>query len=382
MTGLKRYIMEVAFLDICGHGVLQPLLAEKEFEEIAVIGIGKPIYACHRKKGWLRTNCFFTREEAAVAVINKMARQLGRRVTLRQPRLNAVLPDGSRLHASIPPISGVEMTIRKFRESPISVADLIGYGTYSAESLAFLWLAAQSDISLLVSGNTASGKTSTLNALFSFVPLGERVLITEETPEMNIPHEHAVKLLANAELGVGMPELVADSLRMRPDRVIVGEVRTKEEVGALFETILSGQARGSFATFHAQSGEEALARLRSFGIAPMDLRSLDLIVVQRRMARFAPDGSPLGEVRKCVEICEVGANGEAVALFEHDYGADRLRRKAEGKVAEKICRCFGFPRKKLASEISARAAFLGSLAEREANFSECVSAIQRYRSKG
>ena len=396
-----RYLADAAFISIRGFGVLDLLLCEKEFEEIAVIGIGKPIYAYKRGRGWLRTNCLFTREETAVEAINKMARRLGRRVTLQQPRLNAVLPDGSRLHASIPPISGVEMTIRRFRESPISVSDLVNTRTYSAESLAFLWLAVQCDVSVLVAGNTASGKTSTVNALFSFVPLDERVLVTEETPEINIPHEHVCKLLANQELGVRMSELVADSLRMRPDRVIVGEVRTQEEVRALFETILSGQARGSFATFHAQSAGEALARLCSHGIAPIDLRSLDLLIVQRRMARFHEGAGR--EVRRCVEICELGEmeggmpmpvrssqvlserNGMPgiVPLFLYDYDDDMLAPKGPGKrLAERIRRGFGFSTSELEREIAARSGFIAKVAERRLGFFESVAAIAAYGNGG
>lgn len=379
-----RYLADAAHMGIRGFGVLDLLLGEKEFEELAVIGVGKPIYAYRRGKGWLRTNCLFTREEAVVDVINKMARPLGRRVTLQQPRLNAVLPDGSRLHASIPPISGVEMTIRKFRESPIAVSDLVINRTYSAEALAFLWLAVQCDVSVLVAGNTASGKTSTMNALFSFVPLSERVLVTEETPEINIPHEHVCKLLANAELGIRMSELVADSLRMRPDRVIVGEVRTQEEVRALFETILSGQARGSFATFHAQSAREALARLCSHGILPVDLQSLDLLVVQRRMARF--HGGTAKEVRRCMEICELEASGggmpELVPLFSYDYAKDALVLKGSGKrIAEKIRRSFGFSQEELEKELAERGAFIARIAERKMGFFESVNALSGYSGK-
>ncbi len=395
-----RYLADAACMSIRGFGVLDLLIGEKEFEEIAVIGVGKPIYAYRRGKGWLRTNCLFTREETVIDVINKMARPLGRRVTLQQPRLNAVLPDGSRLHASIPPISGVEMTIRKFRESPIAVSDLVNNRTYSAESLAFLWLAVQCDVSVLVAGNTASGKTSTMNALFSFVPLGERVLVTEETPEINIPHEHVCKLLANQELGIRMSELVADSLRMRPDRVIVGEVRTQEEVHALFETILSGQARGSFATFHAQSAREALARLCSHGILPVDLQSLDLIIVQRRMARV--HGGTGREVRRCMEICELEAVGggvpmpvrssqvlserdgmpELVPIFSYDYGKDALVGKGTGKrLSEKIRRSFGFSQEELEKELAERSAFISKISERKTGFFESVNALSGYSGK-
>ena len=138
----------------------------------------------------------------------------------------------------------------------------------------------------MISGNTASGKTTTLNALFSFVPANERVLIAEETPEIMIPHAHQMRLVASREMGIGLKDLVYDTLRMRPDRMIVGEVRSREEAGALFDVLLAGQARGCYATFHAQSAEEARSRFRHLGVNPEDLSSLDCIVVQRRMLRY------------------------------------------------------------------------------------------------
>ena len=129
---------------------------------------------------------------------------------------------------------------------------------YSSNSLAFFWMLLQSSSSILVCGNTGSGKTTTLNALFSFVPLNERVVVVEETPELNIFQEHCVKIIANKELGITLSNLVEDTLRMRPDRVIVGEVRNAEEAQALGECLLAGQARGTYATLHATDGVQAL----------------------------------------------------------------------------------------------------------------------------
>ena len=215
-----EYLVETATVHIFGYAFLEKLLEDDSIEEITVIGLDKPVYVYVRNKGWQKTNGYFTKLEFVIDIINKMARQLGRRITYQNPRLNAVLPDGSRLHASIPPISSVEVTIRKFRENPFTVFDLINYHTINEEALSVLWLLMQSDLSILISGNTASGKTTTLNSLFSFVPLTERILITEETPEINIPHKHQVNMISNYDLGIPISSLVSDSLRMRPDRVL------------------------------------------------------------------------------------------------------------------------------------------------------------------
>ena len=172
------------------------------------------------------------------------------------------------------------MTIRKFKQSPFSPKDLVETGTISDEALAFLWMAMQCDFNVLVAGSTGSGKTTTLNCLSAFIPMRERIIIVEETPEINIPHRHSVRLTVNSDIGVGMDELVSDTLRMRPDRVIGGEVRTAPEAKALMNTMLAGQGKGSIATFHALNSQEAVNRLRNLGINELDLGAINLVVVQ------------------------------------------------------------------------------------------------------
>ncbi|MEM4389323.1 MAG: ATPase, T2SS/T4P/T4SS family [Candidatus Micrarchaeia archaeon] len=376
------YLVRAAVMTAHGFGVLDLLLADEELEEIAVIGLGKPIFVYHRTRGWLQTNALIDSEEHALAIINKMARPLGRRITLSCPRLNAVLPNGSRLHASIPPISNVEITIRKFRSNPISVPELIAFRTFSPHALAFLWAVLEHDVSLLIAGNTASGKTSTLNALFSFIPLADRVLVTEDAPEINIPHPHTVKLLANPELGIPLRELVADCIRMRPDRVIVGEVRSAEEVGALIETLLSGQARGCYATFHADSAAEAMTRLRFAGASAADLRSIDAILVQRRMLRRS--GRRLVEVRRAVEITEVvPSSGEGFRLntvFSYNAKRDELVRVGPSHLAKSIAASLGEPERAFWARVRDRTDFLASLArETGLRFGETVERIQAFR---
>jgi len=379
------YLARAIMSHVYGFSGLDELLNDDGLEEIAVVGLGKPVFVYHREKGWLKTNCAFTDGDAFVDVVNKMARTLGRRITLQNPRLNAVLPDKSRLHASIPPVSNYELTIRKFRGNPIHVADLLAFRTYSADALAYLWLATQSDSSMIVSGNTSSGKTSTLNALFQFVPLKERILVTEETPEINIPHENQVKLLSTSELGIAMKDLIADSLRMRPDRVIVGEARSAEEARALIETLISGQARGSYATFHAQSARETLARLRSLGILASDLQSIDLIVVQRRMMRHDRGNRAGREVRRCTEISEVVKGGEGegalpaiICIYKYDVKKDRLvRTAAKSVLMERVRESFGMGTVEFGEEMKKRAGFLKSL-DVSSSFPDLTGEIQKF----
>lgn len=379
-----NYLTEMATAHIFGFGFLDKLLKDDNIEEIGIIGLDKPVYVYLRNKGWQRTNGYFTDMELIIDIINKMARQLGRRITFQNPRLNAILPDGSRLHASIPPISKVELTIRKSKENPFTIFDLINYKTINEDALALIWLLMQSDLSVLISGNTASGKTTTLNSLFSFISLNERILISEETPEINIPHEHKVNLVSNSELGINISSLVADNLRMRPDRVIVGEVRNEEEVQALIDTILSGQARGSYATFHAQSSKETLRRLHSLGVLDIDLQSIDLIIVQRRMMKYDVKTRETKEIRRIIEISEVDKEEtmKTQPLFIYDYEKDELKQMYKNsKLIEHVRRSLGITRKELDEELKVRADFLRKTKKQNVNFDESVQKIQEFAFK-
>jgi len=373
----RGYLLNYCKAHSEGTMFLAPMLSDDSIEEIAIIGLGLPAYVYVRKQGWKKTDGAVFTPDSFIHLVNGLSRLLGRRITLQSPRLNAILPSGFRLHASMPPISNHELTIRRFRSNPFTPSELCELETLSYDAAALLWLAMQSDASILVCGNTASGKTSTLNALFSFVPQSERVLITEETPEIKIPHPHQIRLLANPELGIGMQELVSDSLRMRPDRVIVGEVRTREEAQALAQTLLSGQARGSYATFHAQSAHEALARLSAFGVLEDDLRSLSLILVQRRISRYSKGVHR--EIRRVTEICEVPSTGSLMlrTLFSYDHGKDILLAKAPPLfISDSICQTFGLSQPGLNEELAARAKFLKSISR--LNFEKACKAIGEY----
>ncbi len=361
----EDYLVKYAILHIRKFMFLDELLEDKEIEEISIIGLNKPAYIFKKNKGWFSVNAMFTKEEALKDAINKMSKTIGRRITLQKPRINAILPDGSRLHASLPPLSPGEITIRRFSEKPFSPKSLQLNNTFTSESLAFLSLVMQSDSSLIVAGNTASGKTTTMNALFSFVPSNERVIIIEETPEINIPHPHQLRMISNEEMEVGLSDLVYDSLRMRPDRTIIGEVRNKKEIEALFEIILSGQARGSYATIHGQSLRETVQRIKSFGIEEMDIGSIDLIVVQRRMLKYDQKKRKNIELRRVVEIGspESAHLQKEELIFKYDSGKDILKYNPKNSFEQKLIEKLGLSQKEYKEELSSRVKLMTSSSE-------------------
>ncbi len=301
------------------------LIGGGDIEEIVVAGLREPVLVYVRGKGWLRTNLMIWTEECFLNLVNRAGESLGRRLTLRNPRLNAVLPDGSRIHAVIPPVSNVHsLTVRRFSEKPLTPSHLLDLGTATPEQLALIWYAVETEKNVLIAGNTGSGKTTSLNAILGFVPLTERIIIVEEVPEIRLPHEHVVRMIPRAD--ISMKDLIRDTLRMRPDRVVVGEIRRDEEAEAFIETVLAGQGRGSYATIHGRSVREVKSRLLSMGIREIDLDSIDLVVVQRRW------GEAGRVVRKVVEVGTfVGEVYEALGV-EREELEERARFLVENKL--------------------------------------------------
>ena len=298
----KEYLATIIEKTHFGLGFLEELLKDDKIEEITLIGLNRPIYVYISGEGWKKTNVMVTSEDYLLDLINKIAMKSGRRITLKNPRLNANL-EGIRLHATIPPISEGEITIRKFKEEPISIGRIIKSKLFPLDIIAWMSLIMQSDSSVVVAGNTGSGKTTFLNALFTFVPKNERIVIIEETPEISIEHEHQIRLVENLELNVSLKDLVYDTLRMRSDRTIVGEVRKPDEVQALMDVILSGQARGTYATFHSNNLNEFISRLKSYGVPEEDINAIDFLIIQRRV--LTQENNQFREVRRGIGIYHI-----------------------------------------------------------------------------
>jgi len=357
----KEYFLGIMYSLVNGFGPVSLLLEDEALEEIALIGTGKnkPLRVFHRLFGWCKCNVYFSDTKSVVNTVNRMLLKTDRRLSLSNPRVNGVLPDGSRLNATIPPVSFAHpsVTIRKFNSKKFTCTELTKNSTVSTEAMAFLSLALETDCSLLIAGNTGSGKTTTLNALFSFVPENERIVLIEETPELQIPHSHSVKLNVAERQGITMTDLIVDSLRMRPDRIVVGEIRSRKETEAFIDTLLAGQGKGSYATFHAGSVNEAIKRLVLLGVKEIDLCSIDLVVVQRRWDSIARDGSRR-ELRRVIEIAEISERSglpKVNSLFKFNYSKGKLERKGKSeKVKLKVKRAFSFSEKAFAGELAKR----------------------------
>ncbi|MFQ5814967.1 MAG: ATPase, T2SS/T4P/T4SS family, partial [Candidatus Hydrothermarchaeaceae archaeon] len=330
----KRELAELVVQDMIGYGLLEPLLNDDTLEEVMVVGTNKSVYVYHRKHGMCRTNIIFNDDEEALGIINRIARFIGRQVDLRSPLLDARLPDGSRVNATVRPISldGPSLTIRKFKADPLTVVDIINFGTMSLELASFLWLAVEGfgikPANILVSGGSGSGKTTTLNCLGSFIPSSDRVLTIEDTAELQLPVEHWVRLETRPQNIEGRGEVTMDmllknTLRMRPDRIIVGEVRGSE-ARTLLAAMNTGQ-NGCLGTLHANTAKETITRVTN---APMSvplvmIPSLNLILMQNK---FSHKGKT---VRRITEIAEVtGIEDGRVQMnniFEWDPRDDRVK---------------------------------------------------------
>jgi flagellar protein FlaI len=341
---------EAVVREMVGYGLLDYLLKDDNLEEIMVINKDHPVYVFHRECGMCITNIRFSSEDEIKDIATKIAREVGRRVDINSPLLDARLPDGSRVNVTIPPISvdGTTITIRKFRKSPFSIIDLIKNKTLSSFAAAFLWLAVDGygykAANILVSGGTGGGKTTTLNVLASFIPDDERIVTIEDTAELNLFLNHWVRLESRPPNIEGEGEITMDiltkhSLRMRPDRIVVGEVRHKEAY-TLFTAMNTGHD-GCMGTLHANDAEETIVRVISppMNVPEIMVSALDLIIVQNRLH------TPKGLVRRVVEISEIVSKpGEKIKvrpIFKRDPLRDSLEYLGNSKYLEKLSKLSG-----------------------------------------
>lgn len=319
--------------DIIGYGKIDSLIQDDELEEIMINGIDKPIFVYHRQHGMMKTNVEFSDERELMDLIDSIARQINRRIDQESPILDGRLTDGSRINATIPPVSadGPSLTIRKFKKDPFTIIDLINSKTISVELAAFLWLCFDGlgvkSANAIISGGTSSGKTTTLNALCSFINPKERIITIEDTLELQIPHEHVIRMEtrpANVENKgeLTMNDLVKNSLRQRPDRIIVGEVRADEAI-TLFTALNTGHS--GFGTLHSNDARETITRLTNdpMSVPEIMIQAIDFIIMQNRI--YTPSGV---SYRRISEVAEVVGIEEGVVqlnkIFQWNPETDRI----------------------------------------------------------
>ena len=318
----RARLFEQIAAEILGLGPLQPLLEDESITEIMVNG-AKNIYV-ERMGKIFRVPFSFESNEHLARIIDRIVSPLGRRVDESSPYVDARLKDGSRVNVIIPPISlvGPVITIRKFAKKPITIEQMISFGTITEESVEFIRACVKSRLNIVISGGTGSGKTTLLNVFSSFIPSDERIVTIENAAELQLRQDHVVTLESRPPNIEGRGEvtirqLVVNALRMRPDRIIVGEIRDEAALDML-QAMNTGHD-GSMTTLHSNGPRDTLSRLETMVLmAGMDLpiraireqvsSAIDLVVHEERMR----DGS-----RKIVNISEIsGMEGDIITMTD------------------------------------------------------------------
>ncbi len=320
----KSFLSNYLFIKSLGLGNIEFLMNDSFLEEIVINSADSPVWVYHRKHGWLKTNVLLRDEDQIKHYASIIGRRVGRQISVLEPLLDAHLQAGDRVNATLQPISteGNTITIRKFSRDPWTITKFIKSRTINSKAAALIWLAMQYEMSAIIAGGTASGKTSTLNVLAGFFPPNQRIISIEDTREIRLPSFlHWVPLntrLPNAE-GKGeisMEDLLVNSLRMRPDRILVGEVRRKREAETLFEAIHTGHS--VYATFHANNASEAVERLTNppISVPKIMLPAISLIIVQFRNRRTGK--------RRTFQVAEILPDATPNVLLQYDSVKDEL----------------------------------------------------------
>lgn len=318
----RARLFEQITAEILGFGPLQPLLEDETITEVMVNG-AKNLYI-ERKGKIHRVPVTFENNDHVMRIIDRIVAPLGRRIDESSPYVDARLPDGSRVNAVIPPISlvGPVLTIRKFARNPITIDQLIQFGSITAEAVQFLKACVESRLNVVISGGTGSGKTTLLNILSSFIPSDERILTIENAAELQLRQEHVITLESRppnieGRGEISIRQLVINALRMRPDRIVVGEIRDEAALDML-QAMNTGHD-GSMTTLHSNSPRDTLSRLETMTLmAGMELparaireqitSAVDVVCHQERMR----DGT-----RKVTNITEVsGMEGEVITMTD------------------------------------------------------------------
>ena len=283
------YYLKKHFL---GFGKLDALMKDPNIEDISCDGSQTPVFLYHRKEGSLRSTVSFEDEDELSAFVVRLSQKCGKHISIANPMLDATMPDGSRIQMTLSDevtTRGSTFTIRKFKEDPLSPADLISFHTMSSEMTAYMWMAVEYGANALIAGGTAAGKTSLLNAIASFIPREAKIVSIEETREINLPHSNWIPGVARSGFGevvgdklvgeIDLYDLMKAALRQRPEYILVGEIRGKEAY-VLFQAMATGHT--TYSTVHADSAKSLIHRLegKPINIPRIMLQALDIVCIQ------------------------------------------------------------------------------------------------------
>jgi archaeal flagellar protein FlaI len=372
-----------------GFNEVEPILRDYFIEDIECNGLGSPIYIVHRIYRNLKTNVTFKKENLLESFVEKLAQRCGKYISYASPILDGSLPDGSRVNATYTKditSKGPTFTIRKFTKKPWTPIQLIGFNTLSPEMLAYLWILVQYKMNLLITGGTASGKTTLLNAVAFFIPPEARVVSIEDTRELNLPRDNWLPSVARTSSStqekndITLFTLLKSSFRQNPDYVIVGEVRGKE-ASVLFQGMASGHS--SISTMHADSVDTLIKRLETppIELSPTLVNVLDCVCI---MTHAIVNKKETRKLKEIVEITKVNPNGIALTNtpFVWDAMRDNFYFKRNSQVFEKISKRYGIRREELETEFRRRVQLIYILYQKGIfKFEEMQELVNRYYKK-
>lgn len=329
--------------DFIYFGKIDPLMHDNRIEDISSNGYDIPIYLYHKKYTNMPTNVYYTENELDSYVI-RLAQRCGKHISVAEPMVDATMPDGSRIQMTLGTevtTHGATFTIRKFSEVPITPVDLINWNTFSADEMAYLWLCIENNKSLIFAGGTASGKTSSLNAVSLFIPWQAKIISLEDTRELKLPHPNWIpgitrdSFTADGRGTIDMYDLLRAALRQRPEYLLVGEVRGKEAL-TLFQAMSTGHT--TFSTMHADSVSSAIHRLENppISVPRSMIQALNIISIQ---SQTYVKGKRVRRNMKLVEITDIDPatrNIRTNDIFAWDALTDKFHRVGESKAVNEI----------------------------------------------
>lgn len=358
----KEKLMYYIIRDFLGYGKIDVLMRDPMIEDVSCDAAGVPIFIYHRNYESLKTNIMFQNDNELDSFVIQLAQKCGRHISIARPLLDATMPDGSRLQASLArevSSMGSNFTIRRFREEPFTPSHLVEYNTISPEIAAYFWMAIEHGASAIISGGTASGKTTTLNALSLFIPPEMKIISIEDTREINLPHPNWIasvtrETTAEAEESrVGMFELLKAALRQRPEYILVGEIRGEEAV-VLFQAMATGHT--VYSTMHADSIFSVVHRLEGepINIPRIQLQALDIVAIQglMRIGR-----KRVRRIKEIVEVVGIDPTTEDILtneVFRWNPRKDSFEYYGKGHVMDEISEQRNWTDKELNEEFNNR----------------------------
>ncbi len=355
------------FRDFIGFNEIEPLLHDPYIEDIGCDGVNIPVYIIHKKFGSMKTDIVFTDKEKLREFVIKLAERCGRYISYAEPLLDGTLPDGSRVQATLAEdvtTNGPTFSIRKFRKNPFSPIELMEFGTLSPDMLAYLWLAVEHKLSMLICGGVGSGKTTLLNALSLFIPPEAKIVSIEDTRELYLPHENWIPAVSRS--GFGLPgkegtkygevtlfDLLKASFRQNPDYVIVGEIRGKEAY-VMFQGMASGHA--CYGTMHAGKVDDVIYRLETppINLSPTLIETLDIMIFMIHTTRIGKTSRKVKEIDELESIDPKTGAARVNRAFTWLPGIDNFEKNSYLWVLHKISKISGKNVREIEAEMERR----------------------------